>query len=552
LAISIGTEHLKRYRDIAWLLWKHGRADWVTSSGIDKKLDDDFKSEPTGPDALADDLESLGPTFIKIGQMLASRADLLPLPYLTALSRLQDNVEPVPFEELEKIIVEELNARPSRIFLEIDPKPLATASLAQVHAAKLRDGRDVVVKVQRPGVMETVQHDFEAFISLAKLGTYTAYGKKFRVEELVLEFKRAIEEELDYRLEVDNLRTLRRNLKEFPHLIVPEPVPDFCSRRVLTMERIPGASIGAISPVVLTEVDTDQLAEEMFSAYLKQILIDGFFHADPHPGNILLTHDHRLGVIDLGMIGRVDLELQQNFLQLLIAISNGRGREAGEVAIRIGTIDREFERDVFLDRVSQLVLQNEDASMNNIEAGRIVLQIQQIAGDAGLRLPRTLVLVGKTLLNLDAITRILAPNFKPNEAIRRHTMSLVQRRMRERVSPGNLLQSALETSDFISQLPRRLNDMMTQIGKSGIKLDVDAFDEHTFITGFQKVANRITSGLILAALIIGAALLMRVPTTFTLFGYPGFAILLFVGAAIGGVALLYQVMMSDKPDTKAK
>lgn len=553
MAIAVGTEHLRRYRDIAWLLWKYGRGDWVASSGLDREIENDYKGDTaTGPESLAEDLEKLGPTYIKFGQMLASRADLLPAPYLAALARLHDDVEPVPFEEIEQVILEDLKARPSRVFREIDPRPLATASLAQVHLATLRDGRDVIVKVQRPGVVDTIRHDFEAFGSLAKIGTLTAAGRKYQIDELVLEFKRTIEQELDYRVEAENLERLRRNLAEFKLLFVPEPYPDFSSRRVLTMQRVAGTSISAVSPVVLTEIDTEAIAEELFSAYLKQVLIDGFFHADPHPGNILLTHDHRLGIIDLGMVGRVDEVLQQHLLQLLIAVSKCDGREAGDVALRIGTADDDFDRVKFHEGVSELVLQNQDASVQKIEAGRIVLQIQQFAADAGVRLPRTLVLVGKMLLNLDTITRLLAPDFKPNEAIRRHTLDLVQRQMQERLSPGRLLQTALETSDLMAQLPRRLNEVLTQIGKSGFKLDVDAFDEHTFITGFQKVANRITAGLVLAALIVGAALLMRVETKFTLFGYPGLAIVLFMAAAIGGAVLLYQIFMSDKPDKKEK
>ena len=546
MSLSLHPEQLRRYRNIAWLLWKHGRADWVKASGLDKHVDGDVKVGDEGPESLARDLEALGPTFIKIGQLLASRADLLPPAYLTALSRLQEHVKSVPFEQLEEVIAAELKARPSRIFTMINPQPLATASLAQVHAAQLRDGRDVVIKVQRPGIQDEIRRDFEAFLSIAKLGNHTSYGRKYHVEELVLEFKRTIETELDYRLEVDNLRTLRKNLSEFKLLLVPQPIPDFSSARVLTMERVTGSSVAAVSPVIYTEVNGEALADELFAAYLKQILIDGFFHADPHPGNVFLTHDYRLALLDLGMVGRIDAALRQNLLQLLIAVSEGRGREAAESAVRSGTPSEHFDREAFFERVSTLVMQNADSTIKEIEAGRLVLHIQQIAGDTGIRLPNALTLVGKTLLNLDTIGRYLAPGFNPNESIRRHTVQLVQRRLRERLTPGNLFQSALELTDIVAQMPRRLNELLTQIGKSGIRLDVDAFDEKTFIQGFAKVANRITTGLILAALIIGAALVMRVETKFTLLGYPGLAILLFLAAAIGGVVLMCQIMLTDR------
>ncbi len=545
MSLGISPHHLRRYRDIAWLLWKHGRSDWVESIGLDKTLEQDFKSDPEGPESFARDLESLGPTFVKVGQLLSSRADLLPPAYLVALRRLQDDVAPVAFDEIETAIVRELDAPLDEVFGEIDRTPLAAASLAQVHAARLRDGREVVVKVQRPNARERVRVDFEAFAAIARLAAQTAIGRRFRVEELVQEFRQAVEDELDYRREADNLVTVGDNLKEYSLLRVPRPVMEFSTRRVLTMQRLHGVSVASVPEEAIAEVEGAALAEEVFSAYLKQILIDGIFHADPHPGNVLFTRDGRLGLVDLGLVGRVDSDLQRNMLSLLIAVSEGRGRETAEAAIRIGETSKHFDRSVFVERVTELVLRNHRVTVSKLEAGRIVLRIQQIAAEAGIRLPRALALVGKALLNLDAVGRCLAPDFDPNAAIRRHTLDLIRQRMRRRLSPGNLVQSTLEMSELAAQLPRRLNELLAQMGESGIRLDVETINERTLIDGFQKVANRITTGLVLAALIIGAALIMDIETTFTLFGYPGLAIVLFVAAALGGLILLYQMIVVD-------
>ena len=192
--LSVKPDHLRRYRDIAWLLWKHGRADWVRSSGLDAHISDEFKDDSSGPESLLHDLEWLGPTFIKIGQFLASRADLLHSEYLSSLSRLQDDVEPVPFEKIEEVLSAELNARPSRVFAEIDSSPIAAASLAQVHAATLRDGREVAVKVQRPGIVEEIRGDFETFLSIARLGAYTANGRKYCIEDIVSGFQKVADQ----------------------------------------------------------------------------------------------------------------------------------------------------------------------------------------------------------------------------------------------------------------------------------------------------------------------------------------------------------------------
>lgn len=547
---TLSSDHLKRYRDISWLLWRHGRADWVRSAGLDKEVEENFEDEASGPESLAQDLESLGPAFIKVGQLLSSRADLLPPAYLTALARLRDDVKPVPFDEIEKVIVDELDARPSRIFGHIDETPLATASLAQVHAATLRDGRPVVVKVQRPGIGEQIRVDFEVFAAIAKLSSHTAIGQQYGLESLVEEFRQTILQELDYREEVQNLVTIQRNLAEFPLIRVPTPYSQFSSRRVLTMDRCTGVSVASISPVVFTEVDGMALADELFAAYLKQILVDGFFHADPHSGNVLLERDHRLALIDLGMVGRLNEDLRQQLLNLVMAVSEGRAKEAAEVSEQIGRRSKDFDREDFTHDVSELVLRNQQKTVGEMEVGRMVLEIQRIAGDHGLTLPSNLALVGKTLMNLDDVGRRIAPDFDPNASIRRHSADLVRRRMRERVSLGNLFHSTMEMTDIAAKLPKRVNDLLTQIGDRGIQLDVDAVDEVRLIRGVHKIANRITSGLIIAALIVGAALIMKVDSKYTLLGYPTLAIVLFLSAAIGGIVLLVQIFLHDRKDER--
>lgn len=548
---KLGADHLRRYRDIAWLLWKHGRSDWVRSVGLDKQVKTDFSDEASGPETLAQDLESLGPTFIKVGQLLASRADLMPPAYLSALTRLQENVKPVPFEAIEEVIDDELDARPSRAFGHIEKTPLATASLAQVHAATLRDGRPVVIKVQRPGIEEQIRIDFEVFASIAKLGSHTVLGERYRLEALVEEFRHTILGELDYREEIQNLVAIKHNLSEFKHIHVPTPYPEFSSRRVLTMDHCTGISVAGVSPSIFTEVDGMALADEMFAAYLKQILVDGFFHADPHAGNVLLQRDKRLALIDLGMVGRINEDERRLLLNLVMAVSEGRANESAEVAEHIGRKTKEFDRVEYTQAVTELVMRMQQRTVGEIEVGRIVLEIQRIAANYGLTLPSNLALVGKTLMNLDDIGRKIAPGFDPNAAIRRHSADLVRRRMRDRISLSNMLHSTMEMTEIATQLPKRLNDLLSQIGDRGVRLDVDAIDEVKLIRGVHKIANRITSGLIIAALIVGAALIMKVDSKYRLFGYPALAIILFLSAAIGGIVLLLQIFLHDRKDEES-
>lgn len=332
MGLSLKPQHLKRYKDIALLLMKYGRSDVVTAAGLDPMLSDDpVVAETTDQTAadLAGDLERMGPTFIKLGQLLSTRSDLLPDEYIRALSRLQDRVEPFPFSEVEPLVTAELGVRLSKAFSEFEATPLAAASLGQVHRAALRDGRQVAVKVQRPGIRSRVAEELETLEDIAEfLDQHTAVGGRYQFTQMLEEFRRSLLRELDYRQEAQNLTLLRHNLADFRRIIVPAPVDDYTTSRVLTMEYVPGTKITALSRVARLELDGAGLADDLFRAYLTQVLVDGFFHADPHPGNVLLTDDGRLALLDLGMVARMAPRVQEQLLQLLLAVSEGRSDEA--------------------------------------------------------------------------------------------------------------------------------------------------------------------------------------------------------------------------------
>jgi len=540
-------QHLKRYQEIAWLLMKHGRSDLVQASGLDEVLAESPAGQAMAAEAksLADDLESLGPTFVKLGQLLSTRPDLLPPAYLHALARLQDKVGPFPFADAERIVASELGVRLSKAFAEFEATPMAAASLGQVHRARLRDGRRVAVKVQRPGVRERVLDDLEALEDIgAFLDSHTDVGRRYEFARLLEEFRRSVLRELDYIQEGGNLVTLRRNLASFPRLFVPAPVEDYTTSRVLTMEYVSGTKITALSPVVVQEVDGAALAEDLVAAYLKQILVDGFFHADPHPGNVLLTEDGRLALIDLGMVARVTPRTQDYLLQLLLSVSEGRPDEAAAYTIKLGQPREAFDEATFRRRVGDLVGQNRD--VEEMEVGRAVLELAWLSADCGLRLPPELAMLGKTLLHLDEIGRRLDPDISPNALVRRHSASIMQQRLVQSLSPGHLLTGALETKELVERLPERLNRILDHLANNQLEVKIDAIDEAKLMAGFQKVANRITLGLLLAALIVGAAMLMKVETSFRILGYPGLAIIFFVLAAAGAVALVATILFKDE------
>jgi ubiquinone biosynthesis protein len=552
MKLTENAARLGRYGEIARLFWKYGRGDLVERAGLAPELRDGDgppdSGQPAQAEELADDLEALGPTFVKLGQILSTRADLLPPTYLAALSRLQDEVEPLPFETVERVVEEELGIRISKAFAMFATEPIAAASLGQVHEAALRDGRQVAVKIQRPGIHERIREDLEVLAGAASLlDRHTEWGHRYRLESLVEEFGTSLTRELDYRVEAANLETLAEQLKEYDRILVPLPIHDYTSRRVLTMELVHGRKVTDVPPVARIELEGEALAEQLFEAYLKQILVDGRFHADPHPGNVFLTEDGRIALIDLGMIGHIPDDMRGDLLRLVVAIGEGKGGDAAKVALDLGEVVEDvYDPLAFRRHVEDLVQRYHGARVEEIEVGTVVMEISRIAGNDGVRVPRELTMLGKTLLNLDAVGRSLSPEFDPNAAIRRHAAELLARRMRSEVSPGNLSAAFLETFELIQRLPSRINRIMDMVADNELEVRVEAIDERTLIEGFQKVANRIAMGLILAALIVGAALLMQVETSFTILGYPGLAILCFLGAALGGVALVASILWSDR------
>jgi ubiquinone biosynthesis protein len=551
--MSGGVARLSRYKDFAWFLTKYGRADFVKAAGLESLPDEDPAG--TGPDAeaLARDLESLGPTFIKLGQLLSTRADLLPPPYLEALARLQDDVDPFPFEDVERIVQEELGVRLSKAFDEFDPQPIAAASLGQVHRAVLRGGRAVAVKVQRPGIRERVQADLASLEEMATLvERFTSASKNIDAARLLDEFRRSLMAELDYREEAQNLIALARQLEAFDRIVVPLPIADYSTSRVLTMDFISGVKITAVSPVEWTEIDGGALAEDLFRAYLQQILVDGTFHADPHPGNVFLTTDHRIALLDLGMVGRLSSTMQEQLMKLLLAISEGRGDDAASVAITLGERREEFDEAALRRSVVQLVGRYRSRALKDLNAGVVMLEMARSGGQHGLRMAPELALLGKTLLNLDEIGRVLDSEFDVNASLRRNATSLMRRRMLKSASPANLFTSMLEAREFAERLPSRVNKILDRFAGDDLRLKVEVIDHGSIIDGLQKVANRIALGLVLAALIVGAAMLMRVPTRFTILGYPGFAILLFLVAAGGGFWMAWTILAGDVRRTRVR
>ncbi|HKY76997.1 MAG TPA: AarF/UbiB family protein [Acidimicrobiia bacterium] len=551
MAISMRPQQVRRYGDIARLLTKHGRgasASYARDRWNDEPLDlvTPEAEEQMAADAreLAADLERLGPTFVKLGQLLSTRADLLPAPYIEALSRLQERCDPVPLEAVATVVQEELGLPIDRAFASFDPVPLGAASLGQVHRARLHDGRHVAVKVQRPDIVSGVAEDLEAIAEIAALADrHTETGKRLGFCGMVEEFRRSMLAELDYRREAANLRLLGRNLAGFDRIVIPQPIEDHCTARVLTMEFIDGRPLQAASDPAL---DGSGLAEELAGAYLHQIVEDGFFHADPHPGNVRVTGDDRLALLDVGMTARLTQPTRDALLRLLVAMSEGDGEEAAAAAVTLGEQrdDVDFDEPAFVRQVVDLVADQHALPVDRLSPGAILSEVSRIAVGTGLRPQPELTMLGKALLNLDEVARRLDPDFVPTDAVRTYAAGLLRRRLVP--TPGRVLAATMDAKEFAEQLPGRVNQVMDALARGELTLNVQGVDEARIRGGIHRLANRLASAIILAALVIGAAMMMRIDTPARLFGYPAIAIVCFLLAATGGFGLLARILWTDR------
>lgn len=498
------------------------------------------------PDRFVDDLEALGPTFVKIGQSLSTRPDMVPAEYLAALERMQDDVAPLPFDTVRQTIADELGVRPDKVFSHIDETPLGCASLAQVHRAQLRDGREVALKVQRPGIEDTIREDLALLAAVAeRADRMTDLGRRVHFADWVGEFRKTLLAELDYRVEAQNLDRFDTHFAAYPDVFVPRPVWDLTRARLLTMELVHGTKATDISGLRRTEHDLGALAASLMRAYLDQVFVHGEIHADPHPGNLLVTPDNRLALFDLGMVAHVPPKQRDRLLKLLFAAVDGRGEEAAGEAIAMSTRLEDFDEARYVRETAQLVARYA-AHGNAMSEGRLVLELVRLATACGLRTQPELSLLGKTLLNLEQVARALDPELDVKQVIESHLQSVMRARLRKSFSPANLASEAMELQALVREAPRKVGDILSLVADNRMQVRLAGLEESHLLDSLHKIANRITTGLVTAALIVGAALMMNVEAGPRLFGYPAVALVLFLMAAALGFGVVVGSLLHDR------
>jgi predicted unusual protein kinase regulating ubiquinone biosynthesis (AarF/ABC1/UbiB family) len=559
--------NLGAYKDLLLLFTRYGRKDFRLSLAPEELALPEDESPVMEPDvraraeAFAKALQGMGPTYVKFGQLLSTRPDIVPHEYIVALESLQDSLEPFSFGDVEHIIEEELGIRLSKAFESFEAKPIAAASLGQVHRAVLRDGRDVVVKVQRPNVREQVRKDLEVFTEIAQeLEKYTEIGRKLNLVAAIEQARVVMYGELNYLHEARNTEVLREHLTIFPEIYIPAVVNDFTSSRVLTTELVKGRKVSKLTPIAFIEGDYAHLASVLTRAYLKQICVDGVWHSDPHPGNVFVRDNPddengapQLVLLDFGMVSRISEAFQDEIIKLLLAISTNRGEETADACVRMCEPQERFDPVKFTRDISMIVASVHDVNANEINTGQLIFNVIGIANANDLRAPAELTMLAKTLLHLDAITKKLDPDYDPQRVIREYSEKLIALKLGHKLNPRNFYPALLDLNRLILDFPHRAREIIDLAATGRLSLGIKLTQAEEFLGGMHKIANRITVGVIIAALLMSSSMMMRVPTTFTIFGYPGLAVLGYLFASIAGFYLIVSTLAKDRRDQeKAK
>ena len=475
-------------------------------------------------------LEELGTTYLKLGQLLSSRPDLLPDVYIQELSRLVDDVPSVPFTAIQETIDEEIGLD---AFSRLDAAPLATASIAQVHTALLRTGRDVVVKVRRPEIEDEVALDLDLLRSLT--GMAEGRSETARLLQLVAladDLEAHLTTELDFVEEAHGAEVIADLISEFEHLHVPEVVHPYVTERVLVQERVHGRKVTEEHGL---EADhAAALARELFRAYVQQITVHGIYHADPHRGNVLLTDDGRLVLLDFGLLGRLDDDTRRTLGLLLLALAQNRADDVADLILSLSLTRLGSDRAGFVHELRRKLPRYHWRPLSGVRTGEALADLQRIALRHGIRLPTSFALVGKTLAQADSVARALDPSMDPIELLEEDGMVVMLQEAERRLEPNQLLAFTYTQLEPLARMPRRLSQLVSRFedgtGRIGIvPQDLDEF-EHVV----RSFANRLGAAIIIAALLIASALMARVNDTVALVG--------FVLSALLGLYELWKIL----------
>ncbi|MFA5354559.1 MAG: AarF/ABC1/UbiB kinase family protein [Thermodesulfovibrionales bacterium] len=506
---------------------------------------------PGVPERLRLAFGELGPTFIKLAQVLSARPDLITVPYAEEFKKLQDEVPPFPSSEVKRIIEEELGKPIYQVFSSYDANPLAAASIAQVHRATLTDGTQVVVKVQRPDIKENIETDISILSTIARLiDKYVPESRLFNPIGVVDEFSRTVRKELSFVEEAKNCLTLRKNLEANPDVYVPMVFRDLVTEKVLVMERIEGVRIDDIRAIEAQGIDKKKLAVTGVNVYFKQILEDGFFHADPHPGNLFVLPDGRIAFVDFGIMGRVSDELKETMANTFIALMEQDFDSLIDQYIEMGLVPEHVDLDAFRkgfkSDLREVLEPLYGRTLREINFAQYLDTFVHMAIKHNLRIPSDLLLIDKAMLILESIGRTLDPEFDFFGAAEPYATKII----RNRYSPSRMYKTAKQgvedISDFFFLFPRQMKQLIKKALSDDIGIRMYHVNLPEFIKDMDRSSNRIAFAMIVSAMILSSAIMHTAGVGPTVFGFSILALAAFGFAFLLGIWLIISIIRSGR------
>jgi ubiquinone biosynthesis protein len=534
--------HLNRSRQIARVLLSHGW-DFLRNN----------EDRDVGPTAVAPNarplhlrlaLEELGTTFIKLGQILSTRADLLPPEYLVELQKLQDSAPPVPYEEIQQAVVTELGQTVEQLFAEFNQVPLAAASIGQAHAAVLWDGTEVVVKVRRPGVVEQVNEDLEILKELAATaGRHLGFAERYDLPGLVEEFSQTLRAELDYIREGHSAERFAANFASDPHIHVPRVFWEVTTARVLTLERIRGIKINDLEALDEQGTDRRWLAQYATNVVLKMVCEDGFFHADPHPGNFFIEQDGAIALIDFGMVGVLDERTQDLLADLLITINHQDADRLVDVFLDLGVTRQRIDRALVCHDIERLLSSYWGLPLGELKVTALLNDVYSVMRRHHLRLPPNLALLLKTVIMIEGLGVNLDPDFQLTNSLTPYTERLVLRQYSPARWVRGFGRASLDLAKLGAELPQHVRRIVAAAENGNLQIGMRPEGFDPVLNRLERIANRIVLGVIAAAFINGLAVLVSVyrPPGWERWGWVVFAFG-FLCALLLGVYLAWSIL----------
>lgn len=523
-------KHTQRYQEITNAFLKNGLSHFLFRMGL---IDRSKKTQNSEENIhlkdigirLRSTLQGLGPTFIKLGQIASSRRDLIPEEIASELEKLQDDVQPFSYEEVHEIVEAELGEPIEKLFQTFNQEPLATASIGQVHVAQLFTGEEVAVKVQRPDIRSIIETDLEILHDLARVAEKRVeWARRYRIREMIEEFSFSLRNELDYEVEGHNGERIAKQFENVPTIHIPKVYWDFISKKVLTMEMIKGIKVTHIDTLDEKGYDRELIAARLADSMFTQILEYGFFHGDPHPGNIYILPDNVIAYLDFGMVGQLREDLKYHFSSLLINLQQGSSKGMIKTFSAMDLLNEHTDVTELKYDLDGLITKYYDTSLNEISMGAALTDVFAIAYQHRVSIPTEIAILGKAILTMEEIIKKLDPGFSVMKAVE----PFAEKLFKQRLNPKNILSRSwdefLENIEVVRDLPKDLKEIATTVKRGRLRFDINVKDLQTFLQRLDKISNRLSFSIILLSfsilmvgLIIGTAiadkqsLLFRLP-----------------------------------------